>query len=88
MVLKPYTDACGRARIRWSCPLCDYELKFHAHDADEIGFFVVRHLSEKHAISKDDILLLEPMMRDAVIQCPSVKSKVDALNLPARTAEV
>ena len=88
MPLKPYEGSDGKARIRWTCPLCDHELKFHAHDADEISFFVVRHLSDKHAISGDDILLLEPSMRDALMQCPSVKSKVDALNVPVRTVEV
>ena len=88
MALKPYEDSDGKARIRWTCPLCDYELKFHAHDADEISFFVVRHLSDKHAISKDDILLLEPSMCDEAMHCPSVKAGVDALNVQAGTTEV
>ncbi len=60
MPLKTECDSNGRTRLRWTCPLCIYELRFHAHDAGEVAFFVVRHLSGVHALAHSDMRLLEP----------------------------
>ena len=70
MCSKRFIDEQGRARLRWVCRLCGYELVFHVKDSGYIAFFAVHHLVEQHGLTAEDVSAYDPCLeKEAEVQC-------------------
>lgn len=66
MMCEIFRDSSGLVRIRWRCPLCTHRWDFHVAAVEEIGFFVVHHLVNKHEMNTAALLTYDADLAGAI----------------------
>jgi len=64
-----HLDTRERLSVRWHCPLCSHTQSVPGADLQFVCFIAVHHLANRHAMTAEEILLQDAVLKQGVEEC-------------------